>query len=245
MAEDRRPVSGAIVWDLDTSSRTVSEPDGSFQLVTYDIGPKTTILAATANRWGFTQNGGPQWQIVLKLHPPIPQPPTQVYDFIQHAPEAQWRNNNPIMSNISVWNLRDDDLRGSVLWRYNVELEDGRKPARVLETRLNSNSRGAIRGTFPEVLTPQSEDRFIGCVGFLKGATTGSVLFTVLFIPEGRSSISIFSAVHNYGKLLPIVARFPQAVIDRRGRIQLMVEARGLTSQDWAAWTEAQFVPGK
>jgi hypothetical protein len=241
------PVNGAIVWVPGKPMRTVSDPDGSFRLVYVGdnvLDKKRTIVAAAGNRWGYIRDEGTgSPTIPLNRRTPVPLPPVVVYDFIEQAAGAEWRNGGKAL----VWNLRDTDQRGAALWRQGIELEDGSKPARVLEARPQQVNGGSISGIYKNVPLLQKGDWFIGRVGLLKGATAGHAEFLGTFVQEGPA-VSIIQTVfpridHPYsGALVPILSEIQSDIVGRRGRITLQVSGGTLAQQDFAVWVQAQIV---
>jgi hypothetical protein len=240
-------VNGAIVWVPGKPMRTASDPDGSFRLVYVGdnvLDKKRTIVAAAGNRWGFIRDEGTgSPTIPLNRRTPGPLPPVVVYDFIEQAASAEWRNGAKAL----VWNLRDTDPRGAALWRQGIELEDGSKPARVLETRPQQINGGSISGLYKNVPVLQNGDWFIGRVGLLKGANAGRAEFLGTFVQEGPA-VSLIQTVfpsidHPYtGALAPILSGIQSDIVGRRGRITLQVDAGTLAQQDFAVWVQAQIV---
>lgn len=247
--EDGKPVAGATVWIFGDLARTASEADGTFQLV--DPVPARTVstafIAVAGNRWGMApeSSGGALPVITLNRKLPAPAPPVLVFDFVAHAAEAAWRNG----SNVLVWNLPDNDSRGFALYRHGMELEDGSRPARFLETHPQWIVGGTITGAFPQNLTLQKGDYLVARIGFMKGANAGRARFHVTFAPAGPG-IKIISSIAEMekpytGNLGALVAQVPDSLAGVPGNIRLAVDAGTTAAQDWAVWAEAQIVRAK
>jgi hypothetical protein len=189
-------------------------------------------------------SGGATPVITLNRRTPAPAPPVVVYDFVAHAAEASWRNG----SNALVWNLPDNDSRGFALYRQRMELEDGSRPARFLETHPQWVAGGTITGTYQQNLTFQKGDYFVARIGFMKGANAGKAHFYVTFVPAG-SGLKIVSTIGDIaksytGNLSAFVAQIPDTIAVP-GNVRLTVDAGDTAAQDWAVWVDAQIVRAK
>jgi hypothetical protein len=245
-SDSGNPVQGATVWAFGELARTTTEADGSFQLVSPvpALIVDNAYIAVAGDRWGLLPRSSSGSSIVITLDrkPPLPAPPVQVYDFVAQAADAAWRNGG----NATVWNLPDTDPRGFAIYRNGMVLEDGSRPARFLEAHPQWTNGGSITGTYSQVITFQKDDYFVGRVGFMQGANSGKVRFSVTFVPAGpglKILTEIVSREKTYsGGLEPLVGGIPDEIAGVPGNIRLSVSAGETSSQDWAAWAEAQIV---
>lgn len=248
LGADGRPAGGAVVWMLGTVVRVTTDANGNFHIPWSVDTDRDVLVAIAGERWGYARIPSPCGTAVtinLSRKPPLPIAPVVVYDFVAHANEAQWRNG----SGANVWNLPDNDPRGFALWRFGFEIENGTRPARLLETHPQWINNGSISGLYPQVFVPRATDYFFTTLGFLKNANAGKVNFSVTFIRESDNArILIGNQEHAYNPLFGpggFVKKFPDETIGRRGRISLRVDALESSGQDWAAWIAAQIISEK
>ncbi|HEV2126958.1 MAG TPA: carboxypeptidase-like regulatory domain-containing protein [Chloroflexota bacterium] len=243
--------------------------------------PKQVALVAVKDgRWGFLQvdnaslSSGGRPTIRLDRGTSPPTPPVQVYDLIASAPQAAWSDNTeqiafssqapgtPTAVATLTWNapVVATESRGYAQWLENQELEDGSRPARVLEAQPRRVANGEIRGLYPQVIEPRAGDLFIARVGFTRRPTGGTpapapgaqpVTFAAIFVPEGGGAVITLSDrtggdvfhEHPYsGSLQPIVLPM-EGVVGQKGRIMLIVNAGSTPSAEYhPVWVEAQIV---
>ncbi len=248
LGADGRPVGGAVVWILGSVIRVTTDANGNFDIPWSVDTDRDVLVAIAGERWNYARIPSPcgaKVTINLTRRPTLPIAPVIVYDFVAHANEAQWRNG----SGANVWNLPDNDPRGFALWRFGYEMEDGTRPARLLETHPQWINHGTITGLYPQVFVPRATDYFFTTIGFLKNANAGKVNFRVTFVRESdNTQILIGDQERAYNPLFGpggFVKKFPDQTIGRRGRISLRVDALESSAQDWAAWIAAQIVSEK
>jgi hypothetical protein len=152
-------------------------------------------------------------------------------DFVSAAPGAAWTNGSEALP----WNGSDGDPRGFALWRDGVELEDGSRPSRVLETYPEWVPDGMIAGTFSLPTRIRSGDRFLARVGFLAGAT-GEATFVIAADGGELDGVQVVASVKDKadGALKTFEADLGQ--VAGAERILLGVQAGSSADQDQAVW---------
>jgi len=116
----------------------------------------------------------------MKVDASTPSKPQILYDFIAEAPNATWSGTQ----GSPIWQGEDTSIQGIARWVNNAPLSDGSRTPRVLEMNPNWDY-GWVEGEFPtKQIMLQKGDHFVARAGFLDGATTGNVTFSVRFIPS-------------------------------------------------------------
>ncbi|MBO3754735.1 MAG: hypothetical protein FGF53_07675 [Candidatus Brockarchaeota archaeon] len=159
-----------------------------------------------------------------------------VYDFIDHASEAQWSSGAGALP----FPGDPSDSRGFAQYVNNALLEDGATWSRVLETHPQWVSNGYIMGRYPQQTVPNNV-QLTARVGFLSGATgTDGVIFEVRFLDLQQNTYTVLSHVATYdGKLDPIVKDLGY-LAGKTGYFILYVGAGQTSNRDWAVWAEAR-----
>jgi hypothetical protein len=101
-----------------------------------------------------------------------------MYSFANNAPLVRWYND---LTDTMAYGGLDTDSRGFALNRDGQALEDSSLQLKVIETHPRWTTGGTISGDFNVPVTVESGDRFRTRIGFLNGATSGSVTLRVLF----------------------------------------------------------------
>ncbi|MGQ9786701.1 MAG: hypothetical protein ACUVSJ_09595, partial [Anaerolineae bacterium] len=178
-----------LYWDLANAEAAYLRYDGKEKGVvapgSITLSPKkTTVYTLRA----YNAAGETTRQLIITVI--TPGPSETVLDLIAAAPSALWTSN--LGGTVLTWGVLDE-VAGYAIWRDNPELEDGSRPARVLETRPRAAPNGDIAGQFwlPQPIRPG--DRFRAQVGFLAGAV-GNVRFVVA-AGNALASATILSTV--------------------------------------------------
>ncbi len=231
--------SVTLYWDLANAEAAYLHYDGNVQGVVAP-GNKTLAPAVTTTYKLVAHNaqGDTTAQLTITVNPPSG--PTTILDFVSGAPSAAWTSNWG--ANVLPWNGSDTDSRGFVKWRDNAFLEDGSRPARVLETHPQWVPNGHIAGEYALPRPIQTGDRFRATVGFLQGAG-GDVTFSVLAAGGSVTVPTVVASVADSGTdgtLRNIdVGLDPFAGATH---IILVVEAGPSSGQDWAVWRDARLI---
>jgi uncharacterized OB-fold protein len=177
---------------------------------------------------------------------PAPSPtPVVLFDFVDEASSAQWISGAGILPFPGT----DTDERGFALWRYNYPLEDGSRPARVLETHPEWVDNGYIYGVYNlSGVVVEAGDRLVAEIGFISGAGAGSATFN-FGVNYGQypdcgefGCTETFSFFDNYdGQIRRWEVSLPSKMIGQKiGSISLRVDAGPTPAQDWAVWSIAR-----
>ena len=159
-----------------------------------------------------------------------------LYDFVAQAPSASWYNNAGTALSFPG---RDDDPNGFALWRDNWYLENGSRPARVLETHPKWENGGGISGRYTVNVTIRSGDVFKAKIGFLQGAEAGNARWTLGYY-EGGTYHALQSVTKSYNGSLQDFTVSLNALDGKQVDFVLSVWANGPAAQDWAIWQDAR-----
>jgi len=166
-------------------------------------------------------------------------PETTVYDFIEHASEAQWSSGAGALP----FPGDPSDNRGFARYVYNALLEDETRWSRVLETHPEWKSEGWIMGVYPQQ-TVKPNTRLIVKVGFLSGATgTDGVRFDVYFDEYTGGTPIRHLILRQYATLdgkLDTLTKDLSSIAGKSGNFILYVIAGKTSNRDWAVWAEAK-----
>jgi hypothetical protein len=154
-------------------------------------------------------------------------------NLIREAPLAAWTSDSGRI--ILPWEGSDTDQRGYVNWRYNLLLEDGSKPERVLQTHPQWVDEGNIIGDFTLPGPIQAGDRFKAQVGFLAGAG-GEVEFVVEAWGGTLNSIKRVVGITDGAK----DGALRMIDVDLSPVQGATVIAGTSSWQDWAVWKDAR-----
>ncbi|MEM3648365.1 MAG: CARDB domain-containing protein, partial [Thermoproteota archaeon] len=164
-----------------------------------------------------------------------------VYDFIDHASEAQWSSGAGALP----FPGDPSDNRGFTRHVYNALLEDGKTWSKVLETHPQWVSGGWIMGVYPQQ-TVQSNTQLTVRIGFLSGATgTDGVRFDVYFDEYRGLNVAplrhtVLSQTATLDGKLDLVTRDLSSIAGKKGNFILYVYAGQTSNRDWAVWAEAR-----
>ena len=165
-----------------------------------------------------------------------------VYDLIAKANIAHWEGSPPTV--VLSFNGSDVDPNGFVIWRDNFLLNDGSRPARVLETHPKWVANGLIDGAYTDIFnsgyTVQASDRISGKIGFLSGASAGAVTFKVMIRPQGLANTFIVTLPLAYADGVKSFDVSLAGYVGRRADIILEVDAGVSAAQDWAVWQDVK-----
>lgn len=165
-----------------------------------------------------------------------------VYDLIAKANIAVWQSSPPL-TNLS-FNGSDVDPNGFVIWRDNFLLNDGSRPARVLETHPKWVANGVIVGTYTDIFysgyTVQASDHISGKIGFLSGASAGTVTFKVMIRPQGGPNTFILSVPLAYADGVKPFDVSLAGYVGKRSDFFLEVDSGASAGQDWAVWQDVR-----
>jgi hypothetical protein len=174
--------------------------------------------------------------------------PVVLYDFVDRANSAQWVGSNGALP--FPGGVTDDD--GFALWQYEATLEDGSRPARVLETHPTWLNNGVILGIYDlGGMVVQDGYRVVTQVGFLTGAGAGDVTFKLRFnygtYDGGCGEFGCTwepSRSDSYNNQLSSWEfNLPEWMIgEPLNSIGLIVEAGPSSAQDWAVWEKARII---
>jgi hypothetical protein len=178
--------------------------------------------------------GKPAADKVVKLI--VSDGPTPPFDMLAAAKDAAWSNDTEGLP----FNGSDQDSRGYVILRKNLQLEDGSTPPQVLQVHPQGIQNGAIQGdyTLPEPII--AGDHFVSDVCFAAGRP-GEVDFSVFLLddqgnPKGDAPVG---TVHDNGtdgarqKLDIDLSQFAGV-----SKIRLRVDAGDTAAMDWAVWVD-------
>jgi hypothetical protein len=177
----------------------------------------------------------------------VPEPSGTMFDFIDEADNAEWGSGIvPVEydkpgETVLTFGGPDNDSDGFAMVKRNVELENGRDYAKVLETHPKWDYKGYIVGKFP-TYTVRSGDRLVGAMGFL-AKTDGTC-------GDGDAIFEIFYTIDDdldeMGKLgkweetcdgkLQIIDLDLSSIRGEDVEFYLVIRANGDSSQDWAVW---------
>jgi len=176
-------------------------------------------------------------------------------DLIAKASSAVWINSDRATLPFGV----DRQAAGTVKYMNNVRMEDGKTYERVLFTHPQWKRQGTLAGTFYNITIPKDGGKLIIAGGLLQD-TSGSdgVAFLAYFYPTGirakvisrkitgrvlGNHVCSFTAIKNQkiNRVEGDLSRYA----GQTGTLTLMVDARGSSSSDSAAWTEAKLILGE
>jgi len=166
---------------------------------------------------------------------------TSIYDFIDHASEAQWSSGAGVLP----FPGDPSDSRGFARYVYNALLEDGSTWSRVLETHPQWVAGGWIMGVYPQQTVPPNSQLTVR-IGFLSGATgTDGAEFDVYFDEYRGVNVAplrhtILSKVATLDGKLDLVTADLSPVAGKKGNFILRVYAGKTSNRDWAVWAEAR-----
>ncbi len=157
--------------------------------------------------------------------------PSVMLDFLSAAPGAAWTNGAEALP----WDGSTGDPRGFARWCDSVELEDGSRPSRVLETHPEWVPDGMIAGTFSLPTHIRAGDRFLARVGFLADAT-GEATFLVAADGGALPGVQLVASVGDTadGALKTLEADLGQ--VAGAERVLLVVQAGSSAERDHAVW---------
>lgn len=164
------------------------------------------------------------------------------YDFVERASSAEWMA-GILGGTFEVRTLSfpgtTSDNQGYVCYQLNTKLNDGTTYDRLLETHPRWVDNGFILGRYSDVNVPSGAKLKVK-VGIINGYTSGRVKFNVRMI---RGSVYVvWNQIVAYGdgtKTAEIdLSDFAGWDVD----FELLVEANGVSTQDWAAWAEAKII---
>ncbi len=166
---------------------------------------------------------------------------TTLYDFIDHASEAQWSSGAGVLP----FPGDPSDSRGFARYVYNALLEDGSTWSKVLETHPQWVAGGWIIGVYPQQTVPPNSQLTVR-IGFLSGATgTDGARFDVYFdeyrgMNEFPLRHTILSKVATLDGKLDLIIKDLGFIAGKKGNFILYVNAYNTSSRDWAVWAEAR-----
>ncbi len=196
------------------------------------------------------------------LTPDLPQ---ILFNFVQQAPYAYWRNcegeycDKPAEGTRLTFNSVDSkedglalDAKQSFIFYDNKLLEDGASYKKFISTHPKWIPYGGIRGFYDtSSVFIQPGDRFVAKVGFIQTELPGDgVIYRLLFSPgngnpsDPESSASylilIDEHVHQYNKQLDDWIVSLDKISGQSGWFILEVDAGPSQNSDWAAWVNAR-----
>ena len=166
---------------------------------------------------------------------------TTVYDFIAHAPEAQWSSGAGALP----FPGDPSDSRGFARYVINALLEDGSTWSKVLETHPQWVAGGWIMGVYPQQTVPPNSQLTVR-IGFLSGATgTDGAEFDVYFDEYRGMNVAplrhtILSKVATLDGKLDLITEDLSFIAGKKGNFVLRVYAGKTSNRDWAVWAEAK-----
>lgn len=166
---------------------------------------------------------------------------TTVYDFIAHAPEAQWSSGAGALP----FPGDPSDSRGFARYVINALLEDGSTWSKVLETHPQWVAGGWIMGVYPQQTVPPNSQLTVR-IGFLSGATgTDGAEFDVYFDEYRGMNVAplrhtILSKVATLDGKLDLITEDLSLIAGKKGNFVLRVYAGKTSNRDWAVWAEAK-----
>jgi WD40 repeat protein len=166
-------------------------------------------------------------------------------DLIESAKNGQWFNTDNAVLKFGI----DGKALGSVKYRFDVVLENGKKYKKVLLTHPQWKTGGQIKGVIPNISIPKKDARLILSVGFLKGAAgTDGVKFNVSFLKQTQHAALMGVPLctidaRNDGKLDDIECDLSK-VSGETGSIVLSAFAGNSPDKDWAVWSKAVIMFG-
>jgi hypothetical protein len=205
--------------------------------------PPTTT---TYSLWVVLQDDSEEIYTATVTVIPAPSPtPVVLLDFVDEASSAQWISGAGILPFPGT----DIDERGFALWRYTYPLEDGSRPARVLETHPEWVDNGSIFGQYIlSDIVVEAGDRLVAEIGFISGAGAGSATFNFV-VNYGQypdcgefGCTETFSLYDKYdGQIRTREVSLPSEMIGEEvNAIALEVQAGPTAAQDWAVWSIAR-----
>lgn len=168
---------------------------------------------------------------------------SEVYNFIKMASSARWERTGTAAGRLP-FNGRNNDNRGFVRILSGAILEDGKRYAKsTLQTHPEWKRNGRIHGHYAGVKIPPNS-KFVGKVGFLKGATgtDGVTVEVVIYNPatKGGRVVAKKKVIYN-GKIDTITADL-KPYANKTQTVILQVSAGNSAAKDWAVWSEARIV---
>ncbi len=101
-----------------------------------------------------------------------------IYSFADNASSAHWYNDS---NELIFFGGSESKALGYATSRDGLTLEDSSLQLKVIETHPRLEASGAIYGDFSVPVELKSGDQLLTRIGFLKGATAGSVTLRVFF----------------------------------------------------------------
>lgn len=186
--------------------------------------------------FGLGANAQAAFWVKIKVASPTPTapPPTNghvAYNFVEQAPNAQWRNStNPL-----PWGDPGPDDDGVAAHTIDARLNDGNTYPIVLSTFPQQIRNGVITGLFPEY-TVQTGDFFMARVGFLHLCRNGKAKFQLNYV-EGNNAPQ---ALAEWSKscdstLLPVWVDLAP-LRGKTVKFMLAVDTDGVWENDYAVW---------
>ncbi|MDD5590899.1 MAG: hypothetical protein PHY18_03110 [Dehalococcoidales bacterium] len=164
------------------------------------------------------------------------------YDFVERAPSATWAAG--LMTGMfEIHSLSfpgtTSDNQGYACYQLDTKLNDGITYDKLLETHPRWIDNGFISGRYSDVNVPPGATLKLKA-GIINGYTSGSVRFNVRMI---RGSVYVlWTQIVDYGDGTQTVEIDLSDFADQNVDFELLVEANGVSTQDWAAWAEAKIV---
>jgi len=231
--------SGSVVEMGKTVNRC-----GNPKTYTQNSTTKVILTAAEASGWKFTGwsgagcSGTGSCTVKMGANRTVTATFSYVYyDFVANAEWAYWRNCDESLD----WDTDKVDS-GSLMYKNNAMLENGKRADRVLYTHPQWIPDGFIEGYYTDVYDPyivKTGDSFFAEVGLLDGAVGGDVTFEVWISDVGGNGTTIYTLPDSYDRKLKTLS-FP--LTDWVGQnvfFTLRVVANETSAQDWAVWKQA------
>ncbi len=174
------------------------------------------------------------WVEIKVVAPTLPPPPAPILNFYDEAPAAEWVSGAGLLP----FGGPDNDPRGFVIQRSGILLEDGSRPAKVLQTHPEWVDDGVISGRYP-AFTVVAGHRFRAQIGFIAlsdgSCGVGDVIFQLNYKEGG--------ALHPLGQwretcdgALRSLDIDLSSLAGHTVEFVLAVMANGSSAQDWAVW---------
>lgn len=164
------------------------------------------------------------------------------YDFVERASSAVWTAGT-LGGVFEVRTLSfpgtTSDNQGYACYQLDTKLNDGITYDKLLETHPRWVDNGFISSRYSDVDVPPGATLKLKA-GIINGYTSGSVRFNVRMI---RGSVYVlWTQIVDYGDGTQTVEIDLSDFADQNVDFELLVEANGVSTQDWAAWAEAKIV---
>lgn len=160
------------------------------------------------------------------------------FDFHTQAPSAEWIGGDSSGGVTLTFGGPDTNSNGFAMFKNGERVEDGSKPAKVLETHPKWVVDGVISGKYP-AYTVQAGEHFLAQIGFLAKADgtcgVGNAIFQLNY-EEGGTIHPLSSWTDTCDGNLQSVDVNLNTLAGHTVRFILAVLANGSADQDWAVW---------